>query len=365
VALLRSVRDDDYWPEYGTLVLRDGAGPQVVAMPAGYDPTDQAPAGTVAIGGFGWLHLRTSAEPQRVLIEVHDSQPNLAGDGWDDIQEVPYFSATATISIETLMGRPDAPSTTLNVAGLHRVRVSRRARDTWLIQIWPVAEPADPPVWMRRSTPLTESTDRGWATVLEHDADHLRSIVGTAAGTSGVTPDELAAWGTAHHWRAGWLDEPLEPDLPVPPGRLLRAELAGQLGLPEPASRRELLAVLAAAGVLSFEERTGRYRSVGILPAVPQVLELTEAQLHTVEAADKSQRFGLLLADVICLAAWSPPRLDLSLSRLAERLLAPPDVVHDTILYGEQCGLLDVGALPDAAAPDLTVTLSHRVPLVG
>jgi hypothetical protein len=363
---MRSITDHEYWPEYATLVLRDAAGEPISGLvaPQGYDPTHEAPVGTVAIGGFGWLHLRVSGEMQQVRIEVHDSAPAAPDENWDDIQEIPYLSAHGTISIETLLGRPEAPSVALATPGLQRARVCRRSGTHWAVQLWPVAEPAEPPLWLRRGSPLTESVSRGWSYILDYDSDDLRSIVASAAGRVGATAEQLDDWCAAHR-RPGWLDEPLEPDLPVPPGRLLRAEFAAQLGLGAPATRRELLIVLATAGVLSFDDSSGRYAPVSTLPAVRDVLDLTAAQLTQVQFQDRSERLDLLLADLICLAAWSVPRLNTPLNRLSEILLAPPAVVHETIRFGQQRSLLAVEALPNPDRSAETVTLTHRVPPVG
>jgi hypothetical protein len=58
-------------------------------------------------------------------------------------------------------------------------------------------------------------------------------------------------WAIDHHRAEDWLDQPLRPT--TRPDRPGLAEIATQVGLPEPTSRRMLLPLFVALGALTFD----------------------------------------------------------------------------------------------------------------
>jgi hypothetical protein len=72
------------------------------------------------------------------------------------------------------------------------------------------------------------------------------SVSGTPSRTV-----HLPQWAIDHHRGEDWLDQPLRPT--TRPDRPSLAEIATQVGLPEPTSRRMLLRLFVALGALTFD----------------------------------------------------------------------------------------------------------------
>jgi hypothetical protein len=195
VGLLRAVTDDEYQPEFATLVVRDaGRG----AFPAGEELLDehggaQVDTGTVAGAGNGWLRAAVGDEYQRVALEAHDGRPVDDAAAWSDVLETPYGSATGVVELSWLTYRPNAPTVELGPPGRYRVRVSRRPADdegdVWRLQFWPDTGPALPQ-WSARSGPaVLGHHDRRYAGLA---ADVVAVARWAPAATVTTTADALA-----------------------------------------------------------------------------------------------------------------------------------------------------------------------------
>jgi hypothetical protein len=286
MGLLGRFERDDYLPEFGTLMIRDtwGSSDRTEPPPGtallNEHATDAQPCGTITRAGNGWLEAGAGDGDRRVRLESHDTPPDPAGD-WDDLVETPFRSSTGEICLTQVTGGATEPDLRLSGPGLHRVRVARRGAD-WLIQFWPVPEPAEPPRWLARRDPVAWPADPGWGHLLGYEVRDLTTVVSAAGNGNGATVTEIAEWGTRHSRAEGWLDDPAwpSPPAPLPSGhpdvdvaaaaqhrnslaqqakqQAQRDAIAAQLGVPAPRTRRELLSLLLATGTLIDE--SGRLR---------------------------------------------------------------------------------------------------------
>jgi hypothetical protein len=140
-----SLEDDEYWSEYGVMVVIDGPGSaDDSADYAGEDDLEpglgldaellavsgmQLPAGgTVAHGGAGWLWGRVGwlDSYHVVRLEAHDTPPADDRGDWEEVLETPYWSCSGTVALSTLTGGWDDEADVLELGtpGLYRVRVS-------------------------------------------------------------------------------------------------------------------------------------------------------------------------------------------------------------------------------------------------
>jgi hypothetical protein len=82
VTLLRAFRDDEYLPDYGTLVIRDAwtevSEDEEPDLP-GLSESDNVAVGGFARAGAGWLFAAAEGDYSDVILEFHDSAP--ADDG--------------------------------------------------------------------------------------------------------------------------------------------------------------------------------------------------------------------------------------------------------------------------------------------
>ena len=138
--LLGSLADDEYWSEYGVMVVIDGPGGDYDDVDAldrrfGLDhelltvsAMELQPGGTVAHAGAGWLWGRVGWMDSYhvVRLEAHDAPPADDRGGWDEVLETPYWSHSGTVVLSTLTGGWDAEADALELGspGLYRVRVS-------------------------------------------------------------------------------------------------------------------------------------------------------------------------------------------------------------------------------------------------
>jgi hypothetical protein len=119
--LLRSIADDEYWSEYGVMVVIDGSGDDDLAD-AVLDPElgldselltvsamGAQPGGTVAHGGAGWLWGRVGWMDSYhvVRLEAHDAPPPDDHGHWEEVLETPYWSHSGTVAFSTLTGGRD------------------------------------------------------------------------------------------------------------------------------------------------------------------------------------------------------------------------------------------------------------------
>ncbi|MDX3189812.1 hypothetical protein PV458_15520 [Streptomyces sp. MN03-5084-2B] len=307
MTLLAVLEDDEYLPEYGTLVVRDRHRAD------GVEPLDnellgelatEALSGTVATAGDGWVHGHAGDPFQAVRLEAHDAPPSVVLDDWEDVVESPFHSRSGRVALGFLTGGEHDETLELGRRGLFRVRVARRAAaaeeegDVWLVQFWPCAE-AGLPRWVRRTRPALFRPDPGWQQVLGHP---VMSAGWTAAGYGPPRPDS-------------WLDEPLQGDPPD-------AAICAQLGFEPPVSQRDAVALLVAAGVLVTDG--DGYRLAERPPLATDRLVLPESLAAQVARSAAGARYTWAAADLASVAAWGDPA---PADDLAERLLVAPDEV--------------------------------------
>jgi hypothetical protein len=230
--LLRSLADDEYWSEYGVMVVLDDPGDdndaeEVLDPGLGLDSglltvfaTDSQPGGTVAQAGAGWLWGRVGWMDSYhvVRLEAHDAPPADDRGDWEEVVETPYWSHSGTVVFSTLTGGYDAEADVLELGppGLYRVRVScardfsqsradeyRPLRktppgfarpvstergavqagqddddgtfeegDIWRLQFWPSPEDAGPPRWLARVAARVATRPRGTAAPGDRRTSH-------------------------------------------------------------------------------------------------------------------------------------------------------------------------------------------------
>jgi len=165
LTLLRSFEDHEYWPEYGTFLLRDATprGPARVRVGdlLGEYAVDAAPCGSVARAGDGWLDGPATDQYHAVRLEVHDSPPEPDPADWAEMLETPMATG-GTIGLAMVTGGCGRDQFRLGEPGIYRVRFSRRPAvegDSYRLQFWPVDGPPDPPRWIARSHPLAEDSN--------------------------------------------------------------------------------------------------------------------------------------------------------------------------------------------------------------
>jgi hypothetical protein len=254
--LLRSIADDEYWSEYGVMVVIDGSGDDDLAD-AVLDPElgldselltvsamGAQPGGTVAHGGAGWLWGRVGWMDSYhvVRLEAHDAPPPDDHGHWEEVLETPYWSHSGTVAFSTLTGGRDEEAGALELGppGLYRVRVScvrdfsasrsdeyRPLRktppgfarpsskesgavrtgqgddegtfeegDIWRLQFWPSPRDAEPPRWLTRfehvSDPAGEDGEEPPGCCLELATDLITVVLWTPGGAVGTLADIAA-----------------------------------------------------------------------------------------------------------------------------------------------------------------------------
>ncbi|MEV7043389.1 hypothetical protein [Amycolatopsis sp. NPDC051061] len=320
MTLLGVYEEDEYLPDYGTVVVRDryaadGLAPleNVVLAEFGTD----ALSGTVATAGDGWVHGHAGDPFQAVRLEAHDAPPAFVADEWEDVVETPFRSRGGRIALELLTGGGHDDGLDLGRRGLFRARVARRAAvdgeegDVWLMQFWPAAEPGSPR-WVRRTRPAVSAPDSGWREVLGHA---VMDVAWRAAGYGPPQPDT-------------WLDEPLRGD---PPDE----SICAQLGVAPPGSPRDAVALLVAAGVLALEG--DGHRLAEHPPPAAERLELPDRLAALVGQAADRARYAWVVADLTSVAAWGDPA---PLGDLAERLLVAPGELPGLLAHATATGLV-------------------------
>ena len=79
MALSGEFADEEYQPEYGTLLVRDSCTEYVPPEPGEELLEESAvgaqPGGTLARAGTGWLEGHASDAYHRVRLEAHDARP--------------------------------------------------------------------------------------------------------------------------------------------------------------------------------------------------------------------------------------------------------------------------------------------------
>jgi hypothetical protein len=379
---LGMVEDDDYLPEFGTLMIRDGGQPAERSAGAALldeYATDAQPCGTIARAGNGWLEGAAGDGHHTVRLEYHDRPADEDHHDWDDVVETPYRSATGAVGLTYVTGGPAGPDLALGGPGGYRVRVTRRSGedgDHWLLRFWPDSEPLAPPRWFARRDPAVWPADPGWRGLLGGETDTMVSIIGQA-DADGATIEHVDDWGRRHSRPAGWLDQELLPEPPEPLStghpdlddgarrqhrdqtaevarqRAALDGIAAQLGVPAPRTRRHLLAALVAAGVLVLDERD-RYRVVADPPRAQDVLDLPADRVAALNR-QQARRFVSLASDIISIAAWTGSPAEATVDGLTDRLLTTRENVRGALEFAVAEQLLDM-------AGELSLTVRPRRP---
>ncbi|WP_410672114.1 hypothetical protein [Amycolatopsis sp. cmx-4-68] len=349
MTLLGSWEDDEYLPEYGTLVVRDrytADGLEPLENELLGELATEALSGTVATAGDGWVHGHAGDPFQSVRLEAHDAPPSLGLGDWEDVVESPFRSRSGRVALGFLTGGEEDGTLDLGRRGLFRVRVARRAAaageegDVWLVQFWPAAEPGLPR-WVRRTRPALFAPDPGWQHVLGYG---VMSVAWTAAGFGPPRPDS-------------WLDEPLQGDPPD-------AAICEQLGVERPVFQRDAVELLIAAGVL-VPDGDG-HRLAEHPPLAADRVSLPEGLAAQVDRAAASARYTWAAADLASVAAWGDPA---PAGDLAERLLIAPGEVPGLLAYAVSARLVQrvgegIAALPrrqpEPISPPVPVVVPSR-----
>lgn len=327
MGILRWFVDDEYLPEFGTVVLRDVWQRDGEPLPEhengllGELATEALP-GTVATAGDGWLHGSAGDPYQQVRLEVHDSVPPADLDGWDEVLESPFRSRSGVVGLGLLTGGTSGDTLTLGSRGLFRARVARKPADAgeegdvWRIQFWPADAGQDLPRWLKRTSPPIRRPDPGWRAVLGY---HITEVSWFLSCPELPRPE-------------GWLDQPLPEDQPLLKESYRPHDLAAvcaQLGVEVPATRRAAIPLLRAAGLLTGDDSTG-YTAVPDPPPATQILQLPPDDVTALDASAVRDRYWQIAADLTSIVAWADPAC---VDGLAERLLIPAAEVAPLITF--------------------------------
>lgn len=337
--------DDDYWPEFGTLTVRDAETVYEESGPFSWQDSKAQPCGTFVRTGNGWLEGSAGDGPHVVRMESHDVAPPDDTDEWDDVVEIPYRNLSGEVGLGFVTGGFNGDVFPLAGARDYRVRATRRPvpdteewEDLWLLRFWP-AEP-EPPRWFRRAALAMRPADPGWRTVFSSDVTDLLWAVWAARDESGgTTLEAVRGWGEQHGRRAGWLEQPVTSRHA---NELDPADVARQLGVPAPSGLAGMLDLFAAAGVLVDDN--GTYRSPAVTPNAEDVLDLPVERRNQMIEYRAANRCCSFASDLVSVAMWGGTTQ--TLAALAERTLVPEAEVREAIEWAERGGLLRVeGAL--------------------
>jgi hypothetical protein len=204
--LQRAVENHDYWPEFGTFVIRDVAQPgrrrpQVGELLAEY-AVDAQPCGSIARAGDGWLDGGAADSHHTVRLEVHDTAPGHDEPlDWTDLVDLPFASA-GVISLALVVGGATGEPLELGPAGLYRVRFARRAATAgadprgypceYQLRFWPTGTSAEPPRWLRRSSPFIGERNDFDGAYRQATSDVLMLVLWAAETATPVTLKWLA-----------------------------------------------------------------------------------------------------------------------------------------------------------------------------
>ena len=127
------------------------------------------------------------------------------------------------------------------------------------------------------------------------------------------------------------------------------AEIADQLRIAVPSSRRGLVGVLVVAGVLDADD-DGRMRPGHPEPAV-DVLTLPATRSRTLRAQRDRRSYTAFATDLLSLAVWAPtdPYVT-TVDDLADRLQATEREIMLTLIWSMEQGLL-IADVTERGAP--------------
>ncbi|WP_112238426.1 DUF6042 family protein [Kribbella monticola] len=350
MTIVRQFENDHYTPEDGVLVVRDAGG--------GFGADERSaidahPCGTIVRTGQGWLYASGGDGPCVVRLRLQADRP-ADDDDWAELVEVPYGSLSGAVELSLLTTSSGLEQLRLGEPGLYRLRVAHRPlprtvgpmpdmddeeaeehqepTELWQLDFWQVREPAEPPQWIRRRRPAVRPLDPGWRSLLDFQVLEIPNVVLWAGGENGLTMDELRQWAIDHYRGDQWLDQPLSTY--TTPGHPSLAEIAAQVGVPEPTIRRDVLPLAVALGLLRFEGT--RYVGVERPRPAQEVLRLPAKLVEVLEATQLAQQYTGYAADLISVVLWSRP--EQSVAELASRTLASEDHVRRALRYAERVG---------------------------
>lgn len=331
--------DEDYLPEFGTLmVLDDGAHAE--DGPFSRQDSTVQPCGTIIRSGHGWLEGAAGDGPHVVRMAVHDSVPEDDVTEWEDVVELPYRSLSGRIGLGYVTGGFAGHVFSLPGAGSYRVRATRRnldddeLDDLWLLRFW-FAEPG-PPRWFARRAAAVPPPAPGWGGLFGFAVTDLLWAVGCQ---NGATVAALRQWGEEHGRGADWLAQPLPA--PLPP-EMDPADVARQIGVPAPTTPADLLDLFVVLGVLVDD---GGYREPAVTPNPEDVLDLPGNRRDRLVAQREHNRFRAFAADLVSVAMWGGS--EQTLAALAERTLATEADIAATLEWAMRGDLLHISGSLD------------------
>ncbi|TWD80742.1 hypothetical protein FB561_1830 [Kribbella amoyensis] len=352
MTLVGEYEDDDYSPEDGILVVRDE---RAVYGDDEMSASDAHPVGTIVRTGHGWLYAAGGDGPCVVRLRGHTDRPRDGDDEWTDVVEVPYRSTSGAVELTSLTTRAGEVHVHLGEPGAYRIRVAHRPlpasaefvaddedeylepTDLWQLDFWPVPEPVEPPRWYRRRRSAVRPADPGWNSLLGFERHEVAGVVRWSHEGTGLTIDDLRTWGIDHFRGEDWLDQPFRTTVPRD-GYPTLAEIAAQVGRPEPTSRREMLTLFVALGVLTFDGT--RYAGIAEPRPAQQVLDLPADVVTYLDAHRATVQYTGFAADLVSVALWGGT--EQTVASLATRTLASEDQVRRALQYAESRNLLQI-----------------------
>lgn len=334
--------DDEYWPEFGTLTIRDDGCP--FDGPLSQHESKAQPCGTIARTGNGWLEGSSPNGPYVVRVELHPAAPPDTGD-WPDAVELPFLSPSGSIGLGYVTGGFTGDLLPLAGPGAYRVQVTRRPLDAapvddddepapigqWLLRFWQA--PVEPPRWLRRSAPAPGRADPGWHAFFPSDVQNLAwATYAVQYEGNPATTENVREWGTRHGRPDDWLTQHVthryDHQLDV-------ADAAAQLGRPAPTGLGDVLGLFTALGLL---DQTGR--TPAEVPFPEDVLRLPPERVEQLVTQREHNRFCSFASDLVSVAMWGSPTE--TLASLAERTLASEEDVRLTLDWAQRKDLLRV-----------------------
>lgn len=204
MALVGELYEDEYSPEFSSIVIRDalvdGPGHLIRAPLLGEGAGPMW--GTVGRAGDGWLQLNALSGFHRVRLEAHDAAPLPESELWRDVFETPYHCGSGTVGLTSTTNGSPYSGLELGPPGFYRVRVCRRPADDegdiWVARFWP--EAVRPPRWLIRGPLLWgKVADDVYAMVSWTPEGRLETTMGELAEALQLSAAAIAAALPAEH----------------------------------------------------------------------------------------------------------------------------------------------------------------------
>ncbi|MFG1710494.1 DUF6042 family protein [Nonomuraea sp. M3C6] len=165
----------------------------------------------------------------------------------------------------------------------------------------------------------------------DNQLTEMLHAVRVAAAPGEATEEQIAA--AYHPWSSssGDWSASLSDDL---------SEIAVQVGVPAPTTRRELLQLLVTAGQVIAEttsDEVTRYRRSTKPPRAEEVLRLPTGQVAMIRRQDAFHRYTSFAADLAAVAVWSPGcTVSATLGELSRQLLAAEEEICEAWRRSEE-----------------------------